>query len=288
MKIKQLSSVFDKYISPIFFTLATALIWIEFFTRTNFVADVFKIHYVKFFIFSSLLVSITLIKKSKKFYNKYYQKIIFLLPIAILTILALIFMRYNLFFMFLRKEDSIVEWLQFIFIAISSVVSFLLHLHWKRKNKILSIIFFILALGLFLVAGEEISWGQRIFNFQTPDEYKKLNTQGETTLHNYGPVFGLVYRAYMLIGLLGTTGWIFKPVFNKIVNKDWNKVFQNLIPDWQYSSYFATAFFYNLDRFYIHPRVGMALWEEIMELILFLGVALFFLTLYLKTTKNEN
>jgi len=33
-------------------------------------------------------------------------------------------------------------------------------------------------------AGEEISWGQRIFNVQTPDSLNAINAQGEITVHN--------------------------------------------------------------------------------------------------------
>ncbi|NQV22608.1 MAG: hypothetical protein HQ511_14440 [Rhodospirillales bacterium] len=40
------------------------------------------------------------------------------------------------------------------------------------------------ALGSFIIAGEEISWGQRIFGFETPEAVAEINQQQETTLHN--------------------------------------------------------------------------------------------------------
>lgn len=51
----------------------------------------------------------------------------------------------------------------------------------KAKRNI-----FYLLLGLFFIvcAGEEISWGQRIFGWKTPDELKKDNAQGEINIHN--------------------------------------------------------------------------------------------------------
>ena len=64
----------------------------------------------------------------------------------------------------------------------------------------------ILLLGLFFLicAGEEISWGQRIFGWQTPEVWARINGHGETNLHNLldqGP-FGLSPdRAYTLIWL---------------------------------------------------------------------------------------
>lgn len=41
-----------------------------------------------------------------------------------------------------------------------------------------------LAAAMFLVAGEEISWGQRIVGFATPAPMLPLNTQGEFNIHN--------------------------------------------------------------------------------------------------------
>ena len=41
-----------------------------------------------------------------------------------------------------------------------------------------------LSIILLFGAGEEISWGQRIFNFKTPESIKKENIQGEFTVHN--------------------------------------------------------------------------------------------------------
>ena len=36
----------------------------------------------------------------------------------------------------------------------------------------------------FFGAGEEISWGQRIFGIETPEAFAEHNRQGETNLHN--------------------------------------------------------------------------------------------------------
>ncbi len=41
-----------------------------------------------------------------------------------------------------------------------------------------------LAAALFLAAGEEVSWGQRLFGWGTPESISAINAQDETTLHN--------------------------------------------------------------------------------------------------------
>jgi hypothetical protein len=46
-------------------------------------------------------------------------------------------------------------------------------------------VFFLLLAGLFFFgAAEEISWGQRLLGFATPDWLAAINTQGEANLHN--------------------------------------------------------------------------------------------------------
>ena len=85
----------------------------------------------------------------------------------------------------LQSEDLIVEWLTVIFLVLAS--TFLLKIFLSvRKNKLSKIRkYFFLALSIFFLfwALEEISWGQRIFNFSW--EYiSKNNSQNEVNFHN--------------------------------------------------------------------------------------------------------
>lgn len=52
------------------------------------------------------------------------------------------------------------------------------------QGKWLKIWMGLMLLGSFYVAGEELSWGQWLFNWQTPSEWAALNDQNETNLHN--------------------------------------------------------------------------------------------------------
>ena len=47
-----------------------------------------------------------------------------------------------------------------------------------------NVFFLLLALLFFFGGGEEISWGQRIFGWETPDTFQKANIQRETNIHN--------------------------------------------------------------------------------------------------------
>jgi hypothetical protein len=42
----------------------------------------------------------------------------------------------------------------------------------------------LIGLGSFFVCGEEISWGQRIFNFKTSAYFQEHNSQDEENIHN--------------------------------------------------------------------------------------------------------
>lgn len=63
------------------------------------------------------------------------------------------------------------------------------------------ILFF--AIMMFIFAMEEISWGQQLFNFSTPDFWKVRNTQQELTLHNYKFVGVSYLEVYPLIFAIG-------------------------------------------------------------------------------------
>lgn len=53
-----------------------------------------------------------------------------------------------------------------------------------RDSLIKQLIYLGLALLFFFGAGEEISWGQRILGFQTPEPLSQVNRQEEFNLHN--------------------------------------------------------------------------------------------------------
>ena len=78
----------------------------------------------------------------------------------------------------LAKEDSFFEWLTFLCLFGAAVMYYLSFR--KYKNFFL----LVLALAMFFGAGEEISWGQRIFNFQTSEYFKEHNSQDEENIHN--------------------------------------------------------------------------------------------------------
>ena len=86
-------------------------------------------------------------------------------------------------FDWLRSEDGPLEWIQFIEYAISSILALLIYIRTKRKKNINSIIWLLIALLSFVIAGEEISWGERITGIGI-NSISDINVQGETNFHN--------------------------------------------------------------------------------------------------------
>lgn len=90
-----------------------------------------------------------------------------------------------------RGEDNLIETLGAFFLLAASILYFACywlssrlskdtsHLHRKRNG-----FYIFLAVIFFIGFGEEISWGQRIFDWKTPNFFIEINRQGETNIHN--------------------------------------------------------------------------------------------------------
>ncbi|NLG06452.1 MAG: hypothetical protein GX559_02000 [Candidatus Pacebacteria bacterium] len=237
-----------------------------------------------------VLFNTALAAYGQSFYlNKSKMKLfLFFLPLLLYLLALFVYLRNNQLFRILIQDDHLVEYSQFFLLLLSSITCLFLQKYWWKKDKILAILFLLLAIACFFVAGEEISWGQRIFNIETPQQLAERNTQEELTIHNIDVLFGMVYRAYMLIGLVGSTAWFFLKISRKFLSKKTKLILSNIVPDWFLSPYFAVAFFYNLDRIYLNPRTGEELWEEPMELLLMFGIYLFLLIKYFRVKQSKH
>lgn len=83
------------------------------------------------------------------------------------------------------NEDGAIEWLTVVAFILSSCVCFrrAVTLRSKRPIQFIAITLFLGFTFLFGV-GEEISWGQRVFQFQSPGWFHVHNEQEETNIHN--------------------------------------------------------------------------------------------------------
>ena len=82
-------------------------------------------------------------------------------------------------------EDGIVEWLTVGGLLAGSLVCFNRFIAlFKKKNWWFLVVTFVLGILLFIAAGEEISWGQRILGIKSSEYFLQNNAQGETNIHN--------------------------------------------------------------------------------------------------------
>ena len=126
------------------------------------------------------------------------------------------------------QEDGIIEWLTVFGLLAASAVSIYRGIALAREKSIFFILTnLLLGLLLFVAAGEEISWGQRLFGVETPEYFKENNLQGETNLHNLkinGVEINRLVFSYLLISALGIYLLFFPILYHA---KRWMRDFVN-------------------------------------------------------------
>lgn len=126
------------------------------------------------------------------------------------------------------REDGIIENLSALFFFMAALVVLYLFFKLKSDEKIYfpetkrNYFFLLLGLLFLFCFGEEISWGQRIFNVKTSDFMMKINMQSETNLHNL--CFFQAYNKTMIGWWMTPHGifaliWLFYCVLIPLVNK---------------------------------------------------------------------
>lgn len=85
----------------------------------------------------------------------------------------------------LVQEDGVVEWLTVLALCCGALLSLYRLVTLKSHKPPLFLAGLCLFVALFTFgAGEEISWGQRLFDRESPEFFGEHNDQHETNLHN--------------------------------------------------------------------------------------------------------
>lgn len=89
------------------------------------------------------------------------------------------------------REDGLIESIGAAFYGLASAMMALAYFRSRgRDNRFFgrptnaNVFFILLAIFFFICAGEEISWGQRIVGWHTPEGWSDVNAQNETNIHN--------------------------------------------------------------------------------------------------------
>ena len=167
-------------------------------------------------------------------------------------------------FDWLRSEDGPLEWLQFFEYLISSLLAFLIFLRRKKKKEINSLIWRLIAFLSLIIAGEEISWGERLTGIGITS-ISDLNVQGETNFHNL-PFF----HNYLLDPIFEISciflGWFGWRRFKKI----------NALPPKNLSLFFLSValFYFYFDISWASTTQQIRNDQEIFEFLLSTGIFL--------------
>jgi hypothetical protein len=105
----------------------------------------------------------------------------------------------------LPEGFGFLELTQFLLAATASLLCFqALRFDVVKGSGLLWAAILLFALAAFYIAGEEHSWGQHFFNWNTPSYWSEINRQQETNLHNTSAWFNqrpkLLFDAAMFIG----------------------------------------------------------------------------------------
>ena len=95
-------------------------------------------------------------------------------------------------------ENGLLENIQALFLLFSILILIRVKIKLK-KNKILNIFLQLKIIALIFYLGEEISWGQHFFNWQTSEWFIINNNQKETNLHNISNLLDQLPRTIVLI-----------------------------------------------------------------------------------------
>ncbi|HQB85655.1 MAG TPA: hypothetical protein PLL51_01490 [Bacteroidales bacterium] len=85
----------------------------------------------------------------------------------------------------LVREDGFVEYTTVVFLLFACIICIWRAFSYRSvKNNLGVLTWALLAFLFFFAAGDEISWGQRIFGIESSEFFLKHNKQAETNLHN--------------------------------------------------------------------------------------------------------
>jgi|GEM_PF-4898072 len=82
------------------------------------------------------------------------------------------------------REDGVFENLTSLYLFVIALLFGVAFFYVRTASLLLKLSYAGLALLFFLGAGEEISWGERIFHWEDHNFIRGVNVQGELTLHN--------------------------------------------------------------------------------------------------------
>ena len=115
----------------------------------------------------------------------------------------------------LFSENGMIENIQSLLLFLSIIILIRSFKIYKTDNFLkVFIIFKVIALTYYF--GEEISWGQHFFKWNTPEIFIELNNQNETNIHNISNLLDQVPRSMVILwcGFIPLVFYFFRKKFH--------------------------------------------------------------------------
>ncbi len=201
--------------------------------------------------------------------------LIFLAPFVVSALLIPTRLDKGLYKLLL-DEDQLFEWATFVCFVLGTLVGLaIVRNRWQARDRLGIILYLLFTALMFFSAGEEVSWGQRIFDFDTPEDLVEINKQDEFNLHNIGESLNLFRALMILIGLGGSTAYVLNQRLQ--IERFWDNADVLLVPPFFLASTFLIVLAYRLFRLFIWRKSGFTItkYAESIEFWLAFGLTAF-------------
>lgn len=175
----------------------------------------------------------------------------------------------------MANEDGPIETLSAIFFGLSSICFIVFAYRsdfLKEKGLLIYFMTISWALLMFIFMGEEISWGQRIFDISTPETLSEMNLQNEINIHNLEAFDTFLGGKYRYLSIMMLTTGLLLPVF--ALSKFGKSMIQRFafpVSPLCYAPLFVGAYVYGK---YYSSMIGHDA-AEVRELLMSVGMFLF-------------
>ena len=187
------------------------------------------------------------------------------------------------------SEGSLVEWIGFLALVASAILLFKAARNWD--SNVSRCLLLSASTFCFLVGMEEMSWGQMIFNWDTPSIVGQYNVQDETGFHNLWFIHdqtwiigALVMTLFLLLSLSG----FFLRLFGFVRPLSFADI---LLPLGCAASYFLVASVFYWFTVVDKSGAGLAFFhsmeQEIGELFFYCGILVHSVYIYLISPRSQ-
>ena len=147
-------------------------------------------------------------------------------PLLILVQLSVHFIDRDVYDRCIESEDGLVENATVIICVLAVIGGVLV---FRRRHllphRLLGVWIALVGLGTFYFGGEEISWGQHLGHWGTPEPLAAINDQGETNIHNISSWFDqkprLLLELWVLFGGIFYAAWRALRPGHRLQPADW-------------------------------------------------------------------